>query len=604
MAEARAAAAEHGAVDAVSVLETWLSALGLIGVAGTPVPSVHTLQTWVTIPWTPDTVFGSAPPFTYAVSSPRTDIAFVQQRFGGTVDVITPLTTNQLLRPDPSDATKFQINLSLRIVYPALPGSPDKLAGTGKLPVVLLNHGHHHSWDFSVDASGTSVTGIAVKPSYTGYAYLQDALAQHGIVSASVDHNFACATKSLIETRADTIIAALDVLFNEDAAATSRYSGRLDFTKIGLMGHSRGGDAVVRAVKKIGASVSLLFKYTVKAVCSLAPTDVTGGGVAANRMALAQDDLLCYQVVYGALDGDVIGDGFDSAFGTGFRHYDRAQCPKTMAFLDACCHNAFNTVWFADGNDSSDPRLASQTDHQKIAVDYIGDLFRWQLNGEKRAQTLDGRAPNSAGQHASQQWIFGQRVKKIDDFETAGTNLLGGARTLVSGSAPTTIETFGTQTIGSTPLEMHTAHQTQVLHCDVTTAPPATRVLATAIPAGSADWSAFDTLLVSLSGWFDPTSDATIAGANLPRLTITLSDTASASASVDWTVYGATLPSRPVFKTDGPNNLTLMRLETIPIALSSFSGVDLTKVGQVAFDVKSDNAAHVFVDNLHVVQRS
>ena len=42
-------------------------------------------------------------------------------------------------------------------------------------------------------------------------------------------------------------------------------------------------------------------------------------------------------------------------------------------FLDNCCHNPFNTVWLADGNDSNDLRLASPADHQSIAVDYIGD---------------------------------------------------------------------------------------------------------------------------------------------------------------------------------------------------------------------------------------
>ncbi len=76
-------------------------------------------------------------------------------------------------------------------------------------------------------------------------------------MSVSVDHNFACATNALIETRADTIIAALNGLSTEESLTSSRYHGRLDYSKIGLMGHSRGGDAVVRAVKKILAEPSL-----------------------------------------------------------------------------------------------------------------------------------------------------------------------------------------------------------------------------------------------------------------------------------------------------------------------------------------------------------
>jgi hypothetical protein len=68
---------------------------------------------------------------------------------------------------------------------------------------------------------------------------------------------------------------------------------------------------------------------------------------------------------------------------------------KAMVFLDNCCHNAFNSAWWvADGHDSSDPRLASEADHQSLAIDYIGDLFRWQLNGELLGARFNGGKPN------------------------------------------------------------------------------------------------------------------------------------------------------------------------------------------------------------------
>ncbi|MGD0452778.1 MAG: hypothetical protein ABSB69_04215 [Solirubrobacteraceae bacterium] len=597
----------------MSVLSDMLTLLGLVGPGGAPAPAVDVMPVWVPLELSVDETLHT-PPFTYQVLSRSREIAKLDEHLALTKPVpltFAALKASNLLQPDPADATKYQVKLTLRIEYPALPSSPKKLAGKGKLPVVLINHGHHRNWQPTI--AGGAITAITATPNIDGYKYLQDALAEHGIVSVSVDHNFACATNALIEMRADTIIAALNALSTEASSSSSRYHGRLDFSKIGLMGHSRGGDAVVRAVKKILAEPSLSAKFKILTVCSLAPTDYTGADVPGNRMFLDSNDVNFYLVVYGALDNDVFGGGPIPIGGSGFRHYDRARPPKAMVFLDNSCHNAFNTVWFADGNDSTDPRLASDAEHRSLAVDYIGDLFRWQLGGEKLGARFDGRTPNRAGQHASFQWMFGQALVRVDDFENPAANLLGGARVVINGpSDPTAIEDFGSITIAGNSLAPHTEHQAHVLHVDLTLSTPATtRVLTTEIPAANRDWSALDTLVFSLSGWFDPTSAATITAANLPRLQVTLVDGAGASAAVGFNAYGASLPSRPVFKTKTflvPGNVvtwnvTLIRLETIPIALSSFAGVDLTKIAQVALDIVPDNDTHVFADNIHVVKR-
>jgi len=585
----------------VSTFGEVLASLGLIAPGATPAPAVDRLSVWVPLELSLEQLLPSAP-FTYQVTTRTRDIAQLgaHLRLGKPPLTVAALQASGLVRADPADASKFQVKLALRVEYPALPGSPKQLAGTGKLPVVLLNHGHHLGW---LPAPGGSVIA---KQSVEGYAYLQDALAQNGIVSVSVDHNFACTSNSLIETRADTIIAALNALSAEEALPSSRYHGRLDFSKIGLMGHSRGGDAVVRALKKILAEPALSAKFKVLTVCSLAPTDLTGADVPANRMFLDANDVNFYLVVYGALDGDVFGGGTFPLTGSGFRHYDRARPQKAMVFLDNCCHNPFNSVWFSERNDSTDPRRASAAEHQSLAVDYIGDLFRWQLGGEQLGARFDGRTPNRAGQHASLQWMFGQTLLRVDDFENPAANLLGGARVLVNDpTAPTEIEDFASITISGSRLEQHTGHQTHVLYADLTPGPAApARVLTTDIPAANQDWSALDTLIFSLSGWFDPTNAAMIAAANLPRLTLTLVDSTGVSASVDFNAYGALLPSRPVFKTlPKPGNVTLMRLETIPIALGAFAGVDLTKVAHVAMEVVANNNTQVFADNIHVVKR-
>jgi hypothetical protein len=220
-------------------------------------------------------------------------------------------------------------------------------------------------------------------------------------------------------------------------------------------------------------------------------------------------------------------------------------------------------------------------------------------------ERFDGRSGNRAGVHASIQWMFGTLLKQIDDFENPAANLLGGTRAIVNLGQPVTIADMASITISGDSLAPHTGHQTHVLQTDLmlgTTGTP--RILTDAIPATDKDWSAYNTLIVSLSGWFDPTSEATIAAANLPRLKVTIIDAANVSASVDWTQYGINFPSRPVFKTlAGFGNVTLMRLETIPIPLTTFSGPDLTQITTVALDIMPGNNTHVFVDNIHLVQR-
>src|SRR5262249_25243031 len=149
------------------------------------------------------------------------------------------------LRVDPSDATKFQLKLRLRVFYPSRAASPNVVAGSVPLPVVVISHGNHEAWSptgtatprgttETISASSGTVTlpvadidAVPERRSLDGYHYLQKELAANGIVSASIDNNFANFMGSLIEARADLITAALDALLNENASAASKFKGRL-----------------------------------------------------------------------------------------------------------------------------------------------------------------------------------------------------------------------------------------------------------------------------------------------------------------------------------------------------------------------------------------
>jgi len=602
-----------------------------VGAAPTPQFS-NVLDEWVSIPLIRDGPALGSPPHLFITKPPITTLAALRatpplrllQPGTGVIDSWDALVALGRLRADPADAAKFQVRLRLRLCYPAVSGHPDRVIGTGtpnapRLPVVVIVHGNHQAW-IPVSVSSTpgppvtistptgplSVPSVIVavineRPSYLGYEYLQQELARRGIVSVSVDTNFANFFGCGVQTRSDLIEAALRALMDADAAPTGLLSDRLDLGNVGLIGHSRGGDGVVQAAKQIRATGVPI--ATIKAVCGLAPTDQKGGGVPASRPSLSSSEAGFFYLLYGALDGDVSGlDRSSGAYGTGFRHYDRATCPKASTYLERFSHNGFNTFWLGDGNDTADARCRSGGEHQKMAIEYLGDLMRWKLKGEALAGRFDGRTANSLGERASLQWSFGTTVKTVDDFQNPVATSLGGLRTM---PASAEVNEIGhVQITAATTMDPYTPNQTQVAHVDRSPSPPpGTRFLASDIPAAHRDWSGFDQLLLSLSGWFDPASDATVAAAPLPRVQVTLTDSAGKSASVDWTTYGTTRPNRPIRKTVHGTPICLMPLETVPIALSSFTGIDRTSVASIAFDTDPADTTHLFLDNISLIKR-
>jgi hypothetical protein len=163
---------------------------------------------------------------------------------------------------------------------------------------------------------------------------------------------------------------------------------------IGLYGHSRGGEAVVRAAKDIATLTSTTVPNDlkiVKAVMSLAPTDLW------EKESLTQ--AIPYFVLYGSKDGDVSGITSDQRnaasterTGTGaFSQFDRASnsTEKTMLFVKAGTHNGFIT----DNHDYPfDSSPASYIDQRAVNKAYTNAFFRTNLKGESIWRTyLQGK---------------------------------------------------------------------------------------------------------------------------------------------------------------------------------------------------------------------
>lgn len=117
-----------------------------------------------------------------------------------------------------------------------------------RFPIILLLHGNHDPRD----------------PSYLGYDYLARDLAEHGYVAVSVDANAINASSdnpleptnigdTSSVSRGQLILGTLDQLRKIDKSGgpgwMSELQGKLDFDRIGLMGHSRGGQGLTNAIK-------------------------------------------------------------------------------------------------------------------------------------------------------------------------------------------------------------------------------------------------------------------------------------------------------------------------------------------------------------------
>jgi hypothetical protein len=218
-------------------------------------------------------------------------------------------------------------------------------------PVIVLVHGNHGSCDAGQDS--TTATCAAFKRNEAGYAYLGENLASWGytVFSLSQDQLMMrqdSAKGKGMHQRRLLIAATLDALTAAnkatglpiDAHTTigTTLAGKLDMTRIGLMGHSRGGDAVTSFIDYNRTRTDGP-RYPLRGVIALAPVDY-------ERKAPYGTPFMS---ILPFCDGDVSNL-------QGARFFERSQYingddpfPKVQSSQLGAIHNWYNTVWYADG---------------------------------------------------------------------------------------------------------------------------------------------------------------------------------------------------------------------------------------------------------------
>jgi hypothetical protein len=283
----------------------------------------------------------------------------------------------------------------------------ERLAKTGRVAIVVMAHGNHSPAD----------------PSYLGYDYFQHSLAKMGIVAVSVDCNAlngAGGGVGNIEDRADLIIDSIKHFQTLDTTPGSLFAGRIDFNRLGLMGHSRGGDAIVTIPTVIGS-----IGVTIRAGLALAPTNFRYW----SGLSTIAPTGYAFMTILPASDGDVVDNN-------GAQFYDQAKPGrfKSQLYVHTTNHNFFNRQWL--GDDGVTPVLA-RWDHERVLDVYGCALFRAQLLGHPTHRFLDGTVKPSATPTAAVHLAYMRddslTVDDHDDGNTIAVNSLGRPTSQLSG---------------------------------------------------------------------------------------------------------------------------------------------------------------------------
>lgn len=287
-----------------------------------------------------------------------------------------------------------------------------RLASLGRVPIVFMAHGNHSPKD----------------PSYLGYDYFQTDLAKMGIIAVSVDCNALNGSGGgvqNIEDRADLIIDSIAFFQGLDADPSSVFFGRIDFNLLGLMGHSRGGDAVVTIPTIIN-----LPGVSIKSVLALAPTNFRYWA----GLSTIQPKGYAFMTILPAGDGDVSDNN-------GAQFYDQAiPTPfKSQLYVHFTNHNFFNRQWLDDDSlwTSPQPAVITRSDHERVLTTYGCALFRATLLGQSTTGYLDG-TQLPAGVLTQHIYRSYERSKTLtidnhEDGNTININSLGQPTTQLSG---------------------------------------------------------------------------------------------------------------------------------------------------------------------------
>ncbi len=280
-----------------------------------------------------------------------------------TVVLLSSLLVPAVAHADPDDVGRFAVQLDEYSLgdtafVPDSLVAPVEIRGVihsptaideGPFPLVIALHGRHGTC-YDPDEPGTDPFQSASQewpcasfhepiPSYRGYDYWAAQLASHGYVVVSIGANGINAADGEADdggasARGELINEHLELWeqFNTTDEYGTDFNDSVDLQRVGLVGHSRGGEGVAAFIAQ---NVAAGAPFGVDAALLLAPTDFGRTTVTDVPMAV----MLPY------CDGDVMDL-------QGVHYFDDSRyavsgdaAPKYVFTMDRSNHNFYNTVW-------------------------------------------------------------------------------------------------------------------------------------------------------------------------------------------------------------------------------------------------------------------
>ncbi len=486
-----------------------------------------------------------------------------------------------------------------------------------KFPVIVMLHGGHDTCAVGGESSVAwpCATGAQPLPSHSGYDYLGRELAARGNVVVSIGINGLTAAGAAEVLGGKMINQHLALWRKWQTPSADRAFARVaDLKRIGLFGHSQGGEAA--ALAAAGNSDIEQIKAPVKALFLMAPGSM--GEPAALKQPLA--------VMLPTCDGDLKDLN-------AMRHFDKSRYlsgpgPKYVFTVPGGNHNFFNTTWspssqlpgakddaaIAKPGSGCEPGAAnrlSENRQREIAGQYVGAFFARHLKADKSQDAiLTGAAPvhTPAGEvQVTYQAPAAQRrdINRFAEQQSLTSNQLGGGVRADGGLKTKMCVQPRFEDIGQEELDpskwpsglagghdaaydVHYGHTMPVLGGGPTMLKASWDrrggTLYNDIPLKFRNFSAYPTL--RLRAAVDPTDRRNPAEA-AQDFSLRLIDTKGRRASLPVSRYSHAVDA-PQTSTD-PEGLKLFILNDIRIPLDHFKGVDLKDIAQVRMDFDRTN---------------
>jgi len=305
------------------------------------------------------------------------------------------------------------VDFKARVFFPSKDSTGNEVTD-GAHPLVIFGHGRYGP-----------TAGSGFPDNYLHASYLLNQLTSWGYICVTVNFDVIHSITGISE-RGELFLKAIDFMMAENGNAASKFFNKIDGSKIGLVGHSRGGGGATSAVNRNQAQGS---PRNIKALATISPTSFNTSPVSGNMPQL---------MLFGTWDGDL-------SDAQGYAMWDVAPRDKTKVYVEIYGANHF---FFSDDlvYDNEIQGILREN-HQNMAKGFINAFFDQYVRGNLRYSwpqylTFDKKV-DSIEYYVQ---YMDDTVLSIDDGGpggTAATNTLGGVNT------PTSLTLFDDSDLGT-----------------------------------------------------------------------------------------------------------------------------------------------------------